>query len=80
MNVGKIKGFMVNGTTSRMRLYGTVHDVGIDLHTAKVPPAVVDAINRLKVELERAYGTLEIASPAKVDSLPKQAKALLPKA
>lgn len=53
--IGKCKGFMINGTTQRMRVYGTQYDIGVDLKVEQVSLPVQQAIEALRRALELEY-------------------------
>jgi formylmethanofuran dehydrogenase subunit E-like metal-binding protein len=57
-SVGTVKGFMVNGRTLRMRVYGSKRDIGVDL-TPQTEKAIQAAIAQLQAVLTAAYGDSE---------------------
>lgn len=67
--IGNCKGFMVNGSTKRMRVYGTKQDIGLDLNSLNVPANVQQAIEALRIAIEQAYGTPQLAKPVQQKSI-----------
>jgi hypothetical protein len=51
MDIGTIKGVMINGTTRRVRVYGTKHDIGFDFNAPEITPAIQDAMLKLQLAL-----------------------------
>jgi len=52
MNTGKVMGFMVNGRTKRIRVYGELSDAGLDLNLENLPKRTVKAIEELRSALQ----------------------------
>lgn len=75
--IGQCKGFMVNGTTRRMRVYGTKQDIGLDLNSLNVPQNVQQAIEALRIALEQAYGTPQLAKPMQQKTIASMAHSKL---